>query len=92
MFDKEILSIFEGKDENRKPHDGEMEMCLCSRCASAFYEMNDHGIERVYAYQFEKEPCSICNYPYGYDFYVWPVSNIKTTKSHICREVTIWVW
>lgn len=83
MYDKEFLSIFESKDENRKPHDGEMEMCLCSRCASTFYEMPDHGIKRVYKFQFESEPCSICNCHQGYDFYVWPVSSVKNTKSHI---------
>ncbi len=85
MIDKNILKQIEKDfdDKNRKPHPGEIELCLCSRCASAFYAMSDHGIERVHKFQFENEPCSICNHQIGYDFYVWPVSNVKGVKSHI---------
>lgn len=83
MNDKEFIKLFEEKDKKRVYHDGEIELCLCSRCAAAFYAMPDHGIERVYKYQFDREPCTICNSQYGYDFYVWQLPNVQSAKSHI---------
>lgn len=39
-----------------------MEICLCSRCASQFYNSPKHLIKRVDPFQTVKEPCTYCNY------------------------------
>ena len=83
MYKNEFIKSFEEKNKERIPHDGEIELCLCSNCAAAFYTMPDHGIERVYKYQFDREPCTICNSRYGYDFYVWQLPNVRNSNSHI---------
>ena len=71
----------------RIPHAGEIELCLlclCGRCASTYYSMNDHGITRVDINQTEKDVCTLCGYRLGYDFYVWPKSNVeKETPARI---------
>ena len=72
------------KTENnykRIPHVGDIELCLCGRCASTYYGMNDHGIARVDINQIEKDVCTLCGYRLGYDYYVWPKSNVEKTAS-----------
>jgi hypothetical protein len=69
----------------RIPHPGEMELCLCHRCASAYYNMPDHRIERVDFLQVEKDTCTICGYRMGFDFYVWPVSSVQKRKNASVR-------
>ena len=69
----------------RIPHPGEMELCLCHRCASAYYNMPDHRIERVDFLQVEKDTCTICGYRMVFDFYVWPVSSMQKRKNASVR-------
>lgn len=68
-------------ENERIPHPGEMEMCLCGRCASAYYNMEDHRIKRVDMLQVEKDVCTMCGYRTGFDFYVWPVSSVQKKKN-----------
>ncbi len=76
------------KDFKRIPREGEMEMCLCSVCASTYYNMPDHGITRVNMYQIVKDKCTLCGYRMGYDFYVWPKHNVqKVGNSQFCTFV-----
>ena len=64
-----------------------MELCLCSRCASDFYNMDNYRIKRVDMLQTEKDTCTFCSYRRGYDFYVWPVSNArKPQRKDSCTE------
>ena len=65
----------------RKPHPGEMELCLCSSCASTYYNMPDRRIKRVDMLQMDKDICTLCGYRRGYDFYVWPVSNVQKKRN-----------
>ena len=51
-----------------------MEMCLCSRCASQFYNSPNYFIKRVDPFQTKKEPCTYCNYRYGYDFLIFDLA------------------
>ncbi|MBE6780481.1 MAG: hypothetical protein E7545_05835 [Ruminococcaceae bacterium] len=87
MYNEEFLKLLNVKNQNRVPHDGEIEICLCSRCASTFYSMPDHGIDRVYKYQFFLEPCIICKERCGYDFYVWQLQNIRNEKNRTFEEM-----
>ena len=45
-----------------------MEMSLCGKCASQFYDLPDHKIRRVDYNQEVKEPCMFCNTRHGYDY------------------------
>ena len=65
----------------RVPHPGEMELCLCANCASTYYNMPDRRIVRVDMLQMDKDVCTICGYRRGYDFYVWPASNVRKKKN-----------
>lgn len=58
----------------------EIEMCLCSRCASIFYASREYRIERCEVYQLIHEPCQICLNPYGYDFRINVRNPIRTRK------------
>ena len=53
------------------------QICLCSRCASVFYDSKDHYIERVAPYQILLEPCDICKNPHGYEFIVRSRINVR---------------
>lgn len=39
----------------------EMEICLCSKCASAFYDIPSYKIMRKDPYQVNKDLCTYCN-------------------------------
>lgn len=70
------------KDKNtRTPHPGEIELCLCHRCASAYYSIPNRRISRVNMQQTQKDLCSLCAYRMGYDFYVWPVSKVPQKQN-----------
>lgn len=47
-----------------------MKLCLCGRCARAFYNLSDHVVRRVDHNQQFKGRCDYCNQRYGYDYYV----------------------
>lgn len=73
--------------KERTPHYGEMELCLCSICASGYYNMPDRRIERVDMFQTDKDVCTLCNYRLGYDFYVWPIASVRIGKKHSNRII-----
>ena len=62
----------------------DLEVCLCPRCASIYYESKKHHIERKNLYQDILEPCDICKNPRGYDFLIWDVSSVQNRNSHVC--------
>ena len=64
----------------RKP---DMELSLCSSCASHYYNNNHYWIERVNLHQYVYEECSICKSRYGYDYKIWDINKNRT----IAKEV-----
>ena len=70
-YTEEIVSIRRTIRVRRRIVGEPMEICLCSRCASQFYNSPNHYIKRVDPYQTVKEPCTYCNYRYGYDFLIF---------------------
>ena len=52
-------------------YDLPMELCLCGRCAGAFYNLEDHIIRRVDYDQYFKDKCDYCGQRYGYDYLVY---------------------
>ena len=52
-------------------YDMPMELCLCGRCAGAFYNLEDHIIRRVDYDQYFKGKCDYCGQRYGYDYLVY---------------------
>ena len=49
-------------------YDEPMELCLCGKCASAYYHLPDHIIRRVDPYQYYKDTCDYCGVRSGYDY------------------------
>lgn len=47
-----------------------IELCLCGRCASDFYNVPGHYIKRVDKDQKVKETCTYCNSMLGYDYII----------------------
>ena len=75
-YTEEIVHVCRTVRIHRKVVGEPMELCLCSRCASQFYNSPNHFIKRVDPFQAEKEPCTYCNYRYGYDFLIFdPTEN-----------------
>ena len=72
-------------NNEHRPHPGEIEICLCHRCASTYYNMKDRRIQRVDFLQVEKDFCTLCGYRRGYDFYVWPVSKVQKQNDAAVR-------
>lgn len=62
----------------------DFEVCLCSRCASIYYESKKHYVVRKDLYQYILEPCDICKNPHGYDFLIWDVSSVQNRNLHVC--------
>ena len=52
-------------------YDDPMELCLCGRCAGAFYDLPDHIIRRVDPDQYYKDVCDYCGVRSGYDYLVF---------------------
>ena len=55
-------------------YDMPIELCLCGRCAGAFYNLEDHIIRRVDYDQYFKDKCDYCGQRYGYDYLVYEKS------------------
>lgn len=62
----------------------DLEICLCSRCASVYYDSKNYHIERKSMYQDVLDPCDICKNPHGYDFLIWNLASVQNTNSHVC--------
>lgn len=67
--------------KNRIP---DLELSLCSKCASVYYNDNRHFIERADLTQTIHEECMMCRNPHGYDFNIWLKSTLQSEKSHHC--------
>ena len=65
----------------------EMEICLCSACASAFYDIPTYRIKRKYPYQTEKDLCTYCNSRFGYDFLISKRANVQKPRKHVIRTL-----
>ena len=48
-----------------------MKLCLCGRCAGAFYNLSDHVVRRVDHDQLFKGRCDYCSQRYGYDYLIY---------------------
>ena len=55
-------------DEERTP---DIEISLCSRCASVYYNDKNYLIKRKDFNQTIYEECMMCRNPHGYDFEIW---------------------
>lgn len=56
------------KKHRRKP---DMELSLCSGCASVYYDSKKYWIERTSMNQRVCDECSICRRRPAYDFKIW---------------------
>lgn len=72
---------------NKKNFPSRMEICLCSRCASVFYESKEYYIERLNPEQVVFEPCDICRRLRGYDFAVW--NNKNAAIPYVGKEAEV---
>lgn len=74
-YTEEIISVRKTVRIRRKVVGEPMEICLCSRCANQFYNSPKHFIKRANPFQTVKEPCTYCNYRYGYDFLIFDLTD-----------------
>ena len=65
--------------KNRSPY---IELCLCRRCASVYYDDPTYWIERAEIFQDELHMCDICHQRYGLDYSFWRKSSVRFKKSH----------
>lgn len=69
------------KSKNQKPY---LEISLCPRCASIYYNDKKYYIKRVDRTQTIYEECITCQNPRGYDFNIWLKSTLQNKESHHC--------
>lgn len=50
----------------------DLELCLCGKCLSDYYNTQQYFISRADPFQKDKEVCAICNVGFGYDYIVSP--------------------
>ena len=65
----------------------EMEICLCSKCARAFYDIPSYKIMRKDPYQANKDLCTYCNSRFGYDFLISKRANVQKPGKHVIRTL-----
>lgn len=65
----------------------EMELCLCSRCASAFYDIPSYKIMRKDPFQINKDLCSYCNSRLGFDFLICKRTNVQMPAKRKIRTL-----
>ena len=70
-YTEEILSFRRTVRIHKKVIGKPMEICLCPRCASQFYNSPHYYIKRADYNQTTKEPCTYCNIRSGYDFLIF---------------------
>ena len=56
------------KKRNQIP---DLELSLCSKCASVYYNDKSYFIERADVNQTVYEECMMCRNPHGFDFNIW---------------------
>lgn len=70
--------------KNRSPY---IELCLCRRCASVYYDDPTYWIERAEIFQDELHMCDICHQRYGLDYSIGE-SQVRDLKNRIVEEVS----
>lgn len=58
----------------------DLEVALCSKCASVFYDDTAYWIERADKCQIIHEECMFCKNPHGFDFLIWKKANVRGTN------------
>ena len=83
IFRKDPWYMKAGRDGRlipmRRGYGEPLELCLCGRCAGAFYHLPNHIIRRVDHDQYFKDKCDYCGQRYGYDYLVYEK---QTSLSH----------
>lgn len=69
---------------NKKP---DIELTLCSNCASFYYTNKNYWIERVNTSQKVLDSCMICKKKNGYDFNIWKTNKSLFRNRIIAKEV-----
>ena len=69
------------ENNHRPPY---LELCLCHRCASIYFNDPAYWIEKAEPYQDVTEPCDLCKRNHGIDYNIWKSSTVRTLKSHHC--------
>ena len=65
----------------------EIEICLCPKCASAFYDIPSYKIMKKDPYQVNKDLCTYCNSRFGYDFLISKRANVQKPRKHVIRTL-----
>lgn len=65
----------------------EIEICLCPKCARAFYDISSYKIMRKNPYQVNKDLCTYCNSRFGYDFLISKRANVQKPRKHVIRTL-----
>ena len=65
------VKVFPKRRTSVKSYEKPIEICLCGRCANAFYNLPDHVIQRVDPDQYFKDKCDYCSERLGYDYQVY---------------------
>ena len=65
------VKVFPRRRSSLNSYEKPMELCLCGRCANAFYNLPDHVIQRVDPDQYFKDKCDYCSERLGYDYQVY---------------------
>lgn len=68
---------------NFKNHPPYMELCLCRRCANAYFNDPTYWVERSTPIQTVVELCDVCSQYRGFDYLIWKKpTNVRLPKSH----------
>lgn len=69
---------------NYKNQFPDLEISLCSKCASVYYNDKNYFIERSDITQSVFEECMMCRNTHGFDFNIWIKATLRSEKSHHC--------
>ena len=64
----------------------DMEITLCSGCASFYYDNKNYWIERINKRQKILDECMICRNKHGYDFKIWKLNKTNCQVRTIAKE------
>lgn len=74
-YTEEIIMIKRTVRTRKHVSSPSIELCLCRRCARAFYNSAHHFIKRADPFQTVMEPCTYCSYRSGYDYLIFDFEN-----------------
>ena len=63
----------------------DLEITLCPKCASVYYNNPSCWIDRSDPYQTIHEECTFCKNPHGYDFRTWNNANVQSARNERIR-------